>query len=162
MSEELAQKILSFFLWRPSNVPKLFSDYYREDQYWENIKGLEPPRTPVHLHRFENIDPLPRIKRTQAEVKRTLTPGIVPHHQLYWKRVNPDRRYHFEDLTGPHSLTIVPAGNYPVFTPAGPGPWENQYKHCKVSEQTPTTNNPYSQAIPFGEPQTSVKGITWE
>lgn len=61
LSTELVQEILSFFLWRFSNVPNSFSDHYRQYQYWKNQKALEPPRTPEHLHRFKNIDPVPRI-----------------------------------------------------------------------------------------------------
>ena len=111
LSTELAQEILSFFLWRLSNVPNSFSDHYRQDQYWENQTGLEPPRTPEHLHRFKNIDPVPRIQKTQAEIKRVLIPGTVPPRQQYWRRINPLKKHFFEDPTGPDSKTTVPPGH---------------------------------------------------
>ena len=78
LSTELAQEILSFFLWRPSNVPNSFSDHYRKEQYWKDQTSLEPPRTPEHLCRFKYIDQVPRIKKTQAEIKRVLIPGTAP------------------------------------------------------------------------------------
>ena len=53
------------------------------------------------VDRFENIDPVPRIKKTQEEIKRTLTPDTVLHHQQHWLKINPNRKDFFEDPTGP-------------------------------------------------------------
>ena len=135
---------MSFFLWRPSNVPKTFPNYYRSTEYWNQHTTLQPPSTPKHLSRFQNIDPVPRIKKTQAEIQRTLKTGTVPPHQRRWLRINPTKQFYFENLTGPQSEAFVPPGTYPVFETVGPGPWKNQYHYCKAAVPTPTTKKSYS------------------
>ena len=73
-----------------------------------------------------------------------LKKGTVPRNQRHWLRIKPSEEYFFEYLTGPKSDTVILPGTYQVFEPAGPGPWDNQYIHCKTSVPFKTSNNPYS------------------
>ena len=115
-------------------MPTHFSDYYRTPEYWtKNSTELNPPETPEHLPRFLDIDPTPRIKKTQAAIHRTLLPGPVPHFQRHWLRIKPNTENFFHSLTGPSSTIVIPPSTHQIFVPPGPGPWNNQYKFCKTS-----------------------------
>ena len=47
---------------------------------------LEQPKTPTHLIRFHDIDPVPRIQKTHIEIVRTLKEAIVPRWRRSWLR----------------------------------------------------------------------------
>ena len=141
--EPVLQHILSYFFWRPSNIPSYFSSEYKEDIYWKGkFSHLEAPKTPTHLVRFKGIDPVPRILKTATEIVRTLEIGTIPRRQRHWLRHAPNPERWFADLTRPYPEISIPSGTYQVFTPAGPGPWRNQYQYYKTFELVPTSNRP--------------------
>ena len=146
-------------------MPDHFSNFYRTPDYWKkgNQKELDPPATPEHLPRFLDIELTPRIKKTQASVQRTLITDAVQRHQRHWLRVNPIQRFFFEYLIGPKSNLVILPGTYQVFEPIGPGPWDNQYIHCKTSVLFKTSNNPYSSGDQIKPDSTILeKEHTWE
>ena len=62
------------------------------------------------------------------------------------------KKYYFENFTSPKSEVIVPPGKYPESKPASPGPWDNQYCHCRTSFLTPTYKNHYKENPDETEP----------
>ena len=72
--------------------------------------------------------------------------GTVPRRRRDWLRHAPNPQDWFGKLTCPDSEIIVPSGTYQEFSPAGPGPWRNQYQYSKPFELTPTSNHPYRKS----------------
>ena len=143
LTDPILQHILSYFFWRPSNIPTTFSQEYKKDTYWSGkFSHLKPPKTPAHLVRYQGCDPVPRLQ-TGTEIVRRLVKGTVPRRRRYWLRHAPNPENWFAKLTGPDSEITIPTGTYQEFTPAGPGPWRNKYLHCKPFKLVPTSNHPY-------------------
>ena len=147
LTDPILQHILGYFFWRPSNIPTAFSQEYKKDTYWSGkFSHLKPPKTPAHLVRYQGCDPVPRLQNSGTEIVRKLVKGTVPRRRRYWLRHAPNPESWFEKLTDPDSEIIVPSDTYQEFTPAGPGPWRNQYLYSKPFELVPTSNHPYRRS----------------
>ena len=133
------QHILSYFFWRPSNIPKDFSQQYKNNTYWSGkLSHLESTTTPTHLIRYKDCDPIPRLQRSGTEIVRTLVKGTVPRREAHWLRHNPITRSWFAKFTGPNSDIKIPSG---------PGPWKNQYQYSKPFEIVPTNHSYYTAEL---------------
>ena len=146
--KDIVQHILSFLLWRKSNVPKYFSDSYRTEGYWDNSlnNNLEPPSIPEHLPRFKYCDPVPRIARTNQPVKRyivTVPPNGNTRRQS--RESIPYPSYHFSRAAIIRHQLALPEGQYQVFAPGGPNTWKDIYLNHEFYKSIPTYRNPYKK-----------------
>ena len=143
--KDIVQHILSFLLWRKSNVPKYFSDSYKTEAYWDNSlnNNLEPPSIPEHLPRLKYCDPVPRIARTNKPVKRYIV--TVPPNRRHHRGRIPYPSYHFSRAAIIRHQLALPEGKYQVFTPGGPNTWKDIYRDHQFYKSIPTYRNPYKK-----------------